>query len=94
MALHAVDVFAEWANDRERPLRVRIYNARDKLTARANRSKHGRARSLYRWGADLAADWVFCRAEVSDLEDVLAALSRTFLTAQLIERIEAPDDEC
>lgn len=90
--LHPVDVFADWSSDAERPLRLRIYKARDKLMARANRSRHGRARQFYWMGTQLAADWVFARATVDELREILAALSRTFLTAGMVERLEAPDD--
>lgn len=90
--LHAVDVFADWCTAAERPLRIRIHKARDRMVARANRSKHGRARAFYWLGAQLASDWVFARADAEDLQEILAALSRTFLTAQMIERLEAPDE--
>lgn len=91
--LHAVDVFADLDGAGERPLRIRIYKARDRLMARANRSKHGRARQFYWLGAQLAADWVFTRATVEDLEEILAGLTRIFLAAQMIERLEAPDEQ-
>lgn len=87
-----VDIFARCESEGERPLRVRIHRARDRLVARATHSTHWRARSIYWWAADLATDWVFARASIDQLEDILAALSRTFLTAQMIERLEAPDE--
>lgn len=89
--LHAVDVFADWTSDAERPLRIRIYRARDRMTARANRSKHRRAQSIYRLGSDVAGDWAFWPADVDALQEVLENLSRIFMVAQAIERLEAPD---
>jgi len=89
--IDAVAVFAPWCDDAERALRVRIHKARDAAQARAIRSKHGRARTLYWVAAQMAGDWVFCRAPNEDLNDILAALSRLFLVAGSIERLEAPD---
>ncbi len=91
--LHAVDVFAAWTSDAERPLRIRIYRARDRMIARANRSRHGRARTIYWLGSQMAADWAFWRATTDDLQEVLATLSRIFLIAQSIERLERPDGD-
>lgn len=90
--LDPVDVFAPWAGEEERALRIRIHRARDVATARAGRSQHGRARTLYWLAAQLASDWVFTRAPITDLSEILAALTRLFLTAGMIERLEAPDE--
>lgn len=91
--LHAVDVFAAWSEGDERTLRIRIHNARDIAQARACRSKHGRARTIYWLAAQMAADWVFKRAAVGDLKDVIDNLTRLFLVAGSTERMEAPDGE-
>jgi hypothetical protein len=40
----------------------------------------------------MAADWVFVRAPEDHLQDVLASLSRLFLVAGTVERLEAPDE--
>jgi hypothetical protein len=40
----------------------------------------------------MAGDWVFARAPSNALKDVLEALSRLFLVAGTVERIEAPDE--
>jgi len=90
--LDPITVFAPWAGPEERALRVRIHRARDRAQARAGRSKHGRARTLYWLSAQLAGDWVFSRASADDLNDILAALSRLFLVAGAIERLEEPDE--
>ncbi len=86
-----VGVFAPWAGEEEKALRVRIHKARDVAQARASRSKHGRARTFYWLAAQMASDWVFSRAPNEDLADVLASLSRLFLVAGSVERLEAPD---
>ena len=90
--LHAVDIYAPWCASFERQLRIRVHRARDIAQARACRSKHGRARSLYWMAAQMAGDWVFRRAPNEDLEEILAALSRLFLVAGATERLEAPDE--
>jgi hypothetical protein len=73
-------------------LRLRIHRARDTATARAARTQHRRARSLYWIAAQLASDWVFTRASTEVLEGVLQALTYTFLSAGTIERVETPDE--
>jgi hypothetical protein len=88
----AIDVFAPWAGAEERASRVRIHRARDVAQARATRSKHNRARSVYWLAAQFASDWVFARASNDALNEILAGLSRLFLVAGLIERLEAPDE--
>jgi len=87
----AIDVFMPGIADDERGLRVRIHRAQGAMTTKATRSKHGRARAHYWWGSQLAADWVFRPAPVEDLTEILWALSRTFLSAGAIERLELPD---
>jgi hypothetical protein len=57
------------------------------------RSKHGRARQIYWLAAQIAGDWVFTPAPNDELTDVLEALSRLFLVAGMVERLEAPDVE-
>ena len=39
----------------------------------------------------MAADWVFQRANTDDLKDVIGNLTRLFLVAANIERLEMPD---
>jgi hypothetical protein len=90
--LDAIALFAPWAGPDDRPLRLRIHKAWSTATARATRCRHRRARLLYGLAAEIAGDWVFLRAEVRELEDVLAAITRMFLTAGWIERCEAPDE--
>lgn len=91
--LDGVDLFAPWAGEEERALRVRIHRARDTAQARAGRSKHGRARTVYWLATQFAGDWVFQRAPIGDLAEVIKGLTWLFLYASLIERIEAPDAE-
>lgn len=88
----AVALFAPWANDTERALRLRIHKARDIATARASRSTHRRARLIYSVASELASEWVFRRANMEDLEQVLRALSQSFLAAGNIQTVEAPDE--
>lgn len=90
--LSPVELFAPWAGAEERLLRDRIHRARDIAQARATRVKHDRASSLYWIATDLASDWVFCRAPIEVLNDVLAGLGRLFLVAGMIERLEVRDD--
>lgn len=92
--LTPVDVFAPWAGDEERALRLRIHRARDAAQARAARSKNGKAREVY-WVAGLfAGDWVFRRVEeLGDLERVLRGLSQLFMAADNIFQLEGPDGE-
>ncbi len=89
----AISVFAPWAGPDDRPLRLRLHRAQTVATARATRSRHGRARILYWLAADLAGERTFARTSPDDLKDTLAALARLFLTAGWIERSEASDDE-
>lgn len=89
----AIDVLAPWATDDERALRRRIHRAQAAATAKATRSRHGRARALYWWTSQWASDWTFERASIEDLKDVIAGLSRAFLIAGAVERLEAPDAE-
>lgn len=90
--LDAVSVFAPWAGPEERQLRVRIHKARDVAQARAGRSRHGRARSIYWIASQFSSDWVFQRAALDDLEEVINGLTWLFLFAGLVERLEAPDE--
>src|SRR4051794_39680073 len=92
-SLTAVDIFAPWSGADERALRLRIHRARDIAQARAGRSKHTRARAVYWIAAQLAGDWVFARAPNESLEGVLEALSRLFLVAGTLERLEVPDEQ-
>ncbi len=89
--LSPIDVFAPWSGPEERGLRLRIHKARDIAQARAIRSTHERARSIYWIAAALAGAWVFTRAPIDDLNEILAGLNRLFLAAGMIERLEAPD---
>lgn len=90
--LDPIVVFAPWAAEGEKALRRRIHRAQGAATARATRSRHGRARQIYWLAAALASDWTFQRAPITDLSEILAALARLFLTAGVIERLEAPDE--
>lgn len=92
--LDPITVFADWSSDAERPLRQRIYRARDKANALTNRSKHIRARTLYREAAGIANDWVFCRASIEDLKDVIKIITHLFAAARLVAEFEAPDNWC
>ena len=89
--LDPIDVFAPWAGEDEKALRRRIHRAQGAATTRASRSRHGRARQIYWIAAATASDWTFQRAPITDLSEILAALARLFLTAGMIERLEAPD---
>jgi muconolactone delta-isomerase len=91
--LDPIATFTPWAGPEERALRVRIHKARDAAQARAARSKHGRARTLWWVAAQLASDWVFHRAPVDDLQEIISGLGRLFLVAGMIERLEAPDND-
>lgn len=90
-AIDAISVFAPWSGEAERGLRLRLHKARDIASARASRSTFRRARLLYGVAAELASDWVFCRAESEALEDVLNALAQIFMAAGKIEKREATD---
>ena len=90
-ALTPIDVFAPWAGEAERALRLRLHKARDVAQARAARSKYATARSLYWIAAQTASGWVFARAPNDELEDILKALSWLFLAVGILERREAPD---
>lgn len=91
--LDAVAVFAPWAADDERALRLRIHRARDTATAKATRCKHGNARQLLWLAAQLAAERVFARMPNEELKETIENLARLFLVAGWIERSEAPDAE-
>jgi len=88
----AIQVFAPWCEPEQEALRHRIHRARDIAQARAERSCHSRARTIYWLAAQLASDWVFARVPTFQLDEIVAALSRLFLVAGQIERLEAPDD--
>jgi len=90
--LSPIDVFAPWAAGEERGLRLRIHKARDIAQARAARSRHVHARSIYWSAAEIAHAWVFQRAPSDQLNDILEALTRLFLAAGAIERLEAPNE--
>lgn len=90
--LDPISMFAPWAGEPERGLRVRMYKARDIATKRARSSRHMQARLIYSVAAELASDWVFRRCEFDELERVLRALSQSFLAAGNIEAVEAPDE--
>lgn len=89
--LDAIDLFCPGASDDERALRRRIQRAQGAAATSAARSQHSRARALYWWTAQFAADWTFQRAEIDELKDIIAGLARAFLVAGMIERLEAPD---
>lgn len=91
--LDPIAIFAPWAADAERALRLRIYRARDTATAKATRCKHGNARQLLWLAAQLAAERVFARMPNGDLKETIENLARLFLVAGWIERSEAPDAE-
>ena len=89
--LDPIDVFAPQAGEDEKALRRRIHRAHGAATARAQRSQHGRARTVYWITAQLAADWVFQQASVDELQEIISALARMFMVAAAFERLEAPD---
>ena len=82
-----------WAGPEERALRLRMHKARDRAQARAVRTKHSRARAAYWLAAQFAGDWVFQRAPIEDLEEVVKGLTWAFLLAGLFERLEDPDEQ-
>jgi hypothetical protein len=88
-----VAVFAPWAGPTDRPLRLRLHRAQAAATARATRSKHGNARSLYWLAAQLAAERVFARIGTDELNETILNLGQLFMVAGWIERSEAPDAE-
>ncbi len=90
--IDAIATFAPWASENERALRRRIHRAHGSAMARAQRSRHGRARAIFWLAAQMSGDWTFARAATEDLEDVLKTLSYLFLAAGAIERVEAPDE--
>lgn len=91
--LDPVAHFAPWAGEAERTLRLRIHQARDTATARATRSKHSDARTIYWLAAQMASARVFARMANEDLKEAIENLARLFLIAGWIERAEAPDAE-
>lgn len=68
-ALDAVATFAPWASEDERALRRRVHRAQGAAMARAQRSHHGRARSIYWIAAQMSSGWTFARAPNEDLEE-------------------------
>lgn len=86
-----ITLFAPWCDEGERSLRLRIHRARDVATARAARSTHGGARSLFWQAAQIASDRVFARISEPDLRETIDNLARLFVVAGWIERTEAPD---
>src|SRR5688572_24273989 len=89
----AVSVFAPWCDEVERTLRIRIHKARDSATAKATRSKHSNARTIYWLAAQMASERVFARMPAENLMETIENLSRLFLVAGWVERSEAPDAE-
>lgn len=91
--LNAVDVFAPWADQQERELRLRIHRAQTTALKRAAVERNGTARALYYEASALAARWVFTRVrDVECLERVLWALSQIFMACSHIVIVEAPDE--
>lgn len=88
----AIDIFCPGASDDERSLRRRIHRAQGASTSAATRSTRWRARGYFWSAAQLAADWQFQPASIADLKDVINALSGLFMSARIVERVEAPDD--
>ena len=90
--LTAVDVFAPWAGEEERALRLRIHKAQTIAARRAAAERNGRAQALYFQAAGLALAWVFRRVEdIGDLERILWALNQLFMAADHIAVVEGPD---
>jgi hypothetical protein len=88
-ALTPVDVFAPWAGEKERALRLRIHKAQSVAAARAAREPNSRVRALYYLAAELALDWVFHRVDdLGDLERILRALAQLFIAADNIFQLE------
>jgi hypothetical protein len=90
--LAPVEIFAPWAGPEEQGLHERLRRARDVALVRARRSPQTLARTLFWVAAQLASDWVYRRTPVDDLNEVLAGLTRLFLTAGMIERLEDLDE--
>jgi ABC-type branched-subunit amino acid transport system substrate-binding protein len=91
-AADAVAVFAPWSGPRDRPVRLRLHRAQAAATARASRSKHGTARTLFWIAAQMAGARIFARIDADQLQDAIDNMSRLFLVAGYIERTEAPDE--
>jgi hypothetical protein len=90
--LTAVDVFAPWAGEQERALRLQIHKAQSIAAAKAARVSNSRARELYSLAADLGVTWVFRRVEdMDDLNRVLRALCQLFMAADNIFQLEGSD---
>lgn len=90
--LTAVQVFAPWAGDEERALRLRIHRAQTIAAARAVREMNARARTQYFEAASLATAWIFRRvADLGDLERILRALNQMFCAADNIAQVEGSD---
>jgi hypothetical protein len=84
--------FCPGAGEEERAHRIALHRARDIAQARALRSKHWQARNLYWEAAELSAKWVFRPASIDDLQEIRRALGWMFLSAGVIQRLEAPDE--
>ena len=91
-AADAIAVFAPWAGPEDRPLRLRLHRAQASAQARASRSRHGNARTIYWLAAQLAGGRIFARLDAAELRDAIDNMSRLFLVAGWIERTEAPDE--
>jgi hypothetical protein len=89
--LDPITALMPWAGPEDKPFRLRLHRAGARATARATRSKHGKARVLFWTAADIAHERTFARADVDHLKDGIAAISYLFLAANIIERTEAAD---
>lgn len=92
--LTTVDVFAPWAGEKERALRLRIHKAQAISAGRAATERNSRARTVYYEAASLALAWVFRRVEdTGDLDRILWALNQLFMAAGHIATVEGPDGD-
>lgn len=91
--LTPVDVFAPWAGDEERILRLRILKALNIASRRAPIERNRRARNTYYDMAELAHGWVYRRvSDIGDLERILWSLNYMFMAAGHIAVMEGPDE--
>jgi hypothetical protein len=89
----AVALWVPECDPKERELRARLHVARDAANTRSARAQSFDAGRLYAIASSIAGEWVFRRpADGEQLSDVLGVLARIFVSAGVLERLEAERD--
>lgn len=90
--LDPIRTFLPGRPETEYALRRRIHRAQAACTSRATRSDRWRARAILWIAAQAAADWQFKATSEEELADIITALTQLTLAANIIERLEGPDE--